>query len=416
MVIRNEYILQIDSLISQIQDILNKELPEGPFDENIGLTSGMRGEWNINIKRRINYYIEELQQYIVFFKEEDLSTIINYLQNLAINLQEVIQILFESEEHTYQYINEKLNSLKIFLDYSLDLESLDFEYKDYINDTDINKLYNLINDVLPNFDSEEEIFSFIIGGKDLNSKKFISLKLVELYNLQKQQTSPEKARGIEKVLSEIDNYLQLQRPATEVQDLVDQAKSTLDQIQQEKKQINENISIGNNIELIKSYSTEATKLQKTIKCRENIILLLFGIIILLFIFKFYILFSDYHDIKLLGTNYINFFEKPWNLLSFLTLIFSLSALLTYFIKDRSRLIRLHNHFNLKWLELSALPHYMNELTPKQRQELYINLAPNYFKGLYPDKENNTETQNNSVDSLSKALDSILKVAQDNNKK
>jgi len=269
---------------------------------------------------------------------------------------------------------------------------------------------------LPNFDSEEEIFSFIIGGKDLNSKKFISLKLVELYNLQKQQTSPEKARGIEKVLSEIDNYLQLQRPATEVQDLVDQAKSTLDQIQQEKKQINENISIGNNIELIKSYSTEATKLQKTIKCRENIILLLFGIIILLFIFKFYILFSDYHDIKLLGTNYINFFEKPWNLLSFLTLIFSLSALLTYFIKDRSRLIRLHNHFNLKWLELSALPHYMNELTPKQRQELYINLAPNYFKGLYPDKENNTETQNNSVDSLSKALDSILKVAQDNNKK
>ncbi|MDC4574330.1 hypothetical protein NQ792_16645, partial [Acinetobacter baumannii] len=91
---------------------------------------------------------------------------------------------------------------------------------------------------------------------------------------------------------------------------------------------------------------------------------------------------------------------------FATFIFSLSAFLAFLIKERSRLVALHTYCMKNYLELTALPDYVAELTKEQVQTLRIDLAKSYFKGHI----DNQESLNNDkgFSQLTTNLDQVVK--------
>lgn len=91
---------------------------------------------------------------------------------------------------------------------------------------------------------------------------------------------------------------------------------------------------------------------------------------------------------------------------FITFIFSLTGLLAFLIKERTRLINLHTYCNKNNLELSALPTYMYGLTEQQTQNLKIDLAKYYFRGYEEIQKINSE--NTDIPKLTTNLDQVVK--------
>lgn len=146
------------------------------------------------------------------------------------------------------------------------------------------------------------------------------------------------------------------------------------------EKIEENIQITNEIKINHSqesirkietgYKNEAQKLVDQIQNLKDIIEGIFYIIIAVIIIKVMLLYAVEPKI---------FFKAPDILLS-ISFIVAFSAFLTFLIKERDRLIKLHDHYNFCDLELNSIVSYMNELNQQQRQETLIKLSDNYFRG------------------------------------
>lgn len=168
--------------------------------------------------------------------------------------------------------------------------------------------------------------------------------------------------------------------------------------------IKENKAYENTYELNHGYIDEVDKLYKEINSLNRIIIILFiGIVAIITIKLSLIIFFE------------DFFRDIYNFLTYLSLLVSFSALITYLIKERSRLIRLHDFFNLTALKLRTLPQYMRELDSKQRQELIVTLSSSFFTGSDKFPPENTQQQNNLNENLPKIVADIIKIINDQKK-
>lgn len=384
---------QIDEIIEKINIILNAELTINIDDSSGEMfpTMGQRGEWNYNIKRIANELIREFYKYSHFCKLEDLPDILKYFTKLNDKLNDAFIALNNATNENYQTINDRLEEVKLFIENSIDINKLSFEYNNAITQDQIKSLYDKIKNRVANFDNESNIFDYLQYGNDPDKRKFILSKLVDLYNSSYQASTAESGRRIEKIIQQITEAVNIENSANEVKEIAQQFK--------------ENVSRLIEVKLLENYNDEAEKLEKVIKNLNFWIIFCIVIVVLVMSLKiiFIVALKD-------------FFQDVWNFTSFIFLIFSFSALITYLIKDRNRLLKLYNHYNLNRLELAALPVYMGELDTQQRKDLYISLAPNYFKGIYPDKDGSSEGEKRDIETLTKTLDSISKLIQDNNKK
>ncbi|MFV5372457.1 hypothetical protein VXP01_12235 [Acinetobacter pittii] len=184
-------------------------------------------------------------------------------------------------------------------------------------------------------------------------------------------------------------------------------KSQVDEIKDSHEiltRIKENKAFENTYELNKGYIDEADKLYKDIKLLNRIIILLFTGIVAIITTKLALIFFLQE-----------FFKDIYNFLTYLSLLVSASALITYLIKERSRLIKLHDFFNLTALKLSTLPQYMRELDSNQRQDLIINLSSGFFLGSDKLLIEPNQQQNNHNDNLTKIASDILKLVNDQKK-
>uniref|UniRef100_UPI000A81B58E hypothetical protein n=1 Tax=Acinetobacter baumannii TaxID=470 RepID=UPI000A81B58E len=168
--------------------------------------------------------------------------------------------------------------------------------------------------------------------------------------------------------------------------------------------IKENKAIENTYELKDGYDDEVTKLNTQICILNVVIILLFVSIIIIIAIKLYY-------IVLLQV----FFKDIFNFLTYISLIISFSAITTYLIKERNRLIKLHDYFKLTVLELKTLPQYMNELDSTQRKDLIINLASNFFKGSNRIHANQEPSQNITNENLTKIVTDVMKLMNDQKK-
>lgn len=382
--LRNE----IDSVIRSIITNQNTEIPRR-LNETTGdifPTSGQIGEWDHNIKRKTNEFIAEFQKKSNLIASNELDLILNYLLKLEDLSNNARQLLLISTAENYELTNAAIDKVNQHLDNPLDLDSLELTYNDKVNLKDIKYIYDEVKNHI-NFDEQGEIFVFIQSTTDQEKLKFISMRLLDLYELCRLPTTKAQSSRIKQITKQIEDSANISNSVTQVQEIAQQFK--------------ENVSKLTSDSLLRLYNTEAIKLDKQISRLNNWIIFCIIVIILIMCLKliFIIVLSD-------------FFKDIWNFSSFVLLVFSFSALITYLIKDRNRLIKLHNHYNLNSLELAALPSYMGELDPAQRKDLYINLAPNYFRGIYPENSKNDEPQKEDLESITKDINNIQKILQE----
>ncbi|EQB4400920.1 hypothetical protein R4447_00345 [Acinetobacter baumannii] len=164
----------------------------------------------------------------------------------------------------------------------------------------------------------------------------------------------------------------------------------------EIKEVRGNLGLRENERLIHAYKTEAEKYKKSISNYTYSIIFLFSVISALILFNIIIYKNDY----------------DWHkYVFFVTFIFSLTGFLAFLIKERSRLVTLQTYCIKNYLELTALPDYMAELTKEQAQALRVDLAKSYFKG-YEDNQTSSNDEksitqvSNNVDQLVKSIGEI----------
>ena len=379
---------EIDSVISRIISIQNTDIPRR-INENTGdviPTMGQTGNWEHNIKPRTNEFIAEFQRISNLIAFDKLDLILHYLLELEELSKNALQLLAYSTAENYELTNAAIDKVIKHLNTPLDLDSLDLKYSDKVNLTDIKYVYDQVKNHIP-FDEQGEIFTFIQSTSDKEKLKFISMRLLDLFELCKRPITLDQSNRIKQITKQIEDAANISNSVTQVQEIAQQFK--------------ENVSKLASDSLLRLYDTEANKLEKQIYRLNFWIICCITIVILTMCLKlvFIIILSD-------------FFKDVWNFSSFVLLIFSFSALITYLIKDRNRLIKLHNHYNLNSLELAALPSYMGELDKAQRKELYISLAPNYFRGIYPEASDKEEPHKNELESVTKTINDIQKILQE----
>ncbi|MFV7500481.1 hypothetical protein [Acinetobacter pittii] len=260
----------------------------------------------------------------------------------------------ESELDELMYLtNLEINKLKITL--PDDFTNL---LQNYLNYNRPNKVNEIFNNYL-------DIYNYLINNNKLEASK----KIRDLYDkfiiFEQKRLNDEVARQLEEA-KEIAQDVKL------------------------------NITKNSNSIVIYHYSEEAEKLKSKIERLNKIIILIFLGIVLIFSLK---------SILLIFFN--DSFNNIFTFITFLSIVFTLSALLTYLIKDYNQTKNLYDFYNIRYLELNALPTYMNELSVEQRKDLLIKLAPIYFIGAH----NQNSPDNNDVDfsSIDKKLEEITKI-------
>lgn len=370
-----------------------------------------------NIIPMVRTYITGFDKNLSLYKNSELENTIDNLKILISYLNNISEIINNYDTLKEQNLLVIFSNTKKFFENRKKLYNLEIELKDIYTNQDIAIVLRYINNNIKNYDTKNVLKNIVFTDEILD--KSLVNKLIDLYNICTHNDSKSKSLKIFENLSILNDLIELNNKKNEINHQIIHAEEILknisirdSQLAEREQKINENFSIATNSKLLKGYSDEVEKISKKIFWLNIFIVILFILIIVLFVFKFFVIYGNFITNANHPSTQIGFFENPWNLLSFFTLILSFSALLTYLIKDRARLIKLHDHFNLNKLELIALPEYMGEFESQQRIDLYISLAPNYFRGVHSNVEPNPEIQKTNIEGVTKVLDSVSKFTQD----
>ncbi|WP_267530649.1 hypothetical protein [Acinetobacter oleivorans] len=350
---------------------------------------GMSNPWDAEIKPNIDKFITNYQinKHLYSYKgltkiKEDLNFIVNKLMHIHNSFESDIPVA-EGVNLLNKIQEESKKTLNKFYEYGTNNE---------LSEADLNCLLEEISKIRPDITSS--INKNIYDKLNKTNKIRLSKNLVKIFNMLNNTKTNEDIEEINELISNIENiFLWVE--------LDDKSK----EIEQTITQINENSTITNITPITTGYEDECEKIIKRVDKLNTRIICLFILLIAVFIIKIisFFIIANFFDSK--DTNYI---YNIYSYISFISLILSISALTAYFIKDRNRLIKIHDQYKLNVLELSTLPKYMGELDRTQRRQLYIDLSHNFFRGSAPNQENN-KNSNNELEGLSKSLAELSKI-------
>lgn len=371
-------------IITQINEIKNRKemMPSDVYNLFLTISNGFVGiKRNINIKKSLygkNLILllpiyEEILRKIEIIKNDETKEL-KYLLDTAIQ-----------EGHLYElFIYDKLFAIN----YEKRKNITNYEFE-IIHEEISSKILNL-----------NDIFNINLYGKlDQFNKEKVSEAIIGLRNVTGENSiSPNEQNDSSKNV-----YLETLSSINELNNLRSQVEEIKDS-HEILTRIKENKAYENTYELNNGYINEVDRLYQEINSLNRIIIILFmGIVAIITTKLSLIIFLQ------------DFFKDIYNFLTYLSLLVSFSALLTYLIKERSRLIRLHDFFNLTALKLRTLPQYMRELDSTQRQELIVALSSSFFMGSDKLPPENTNQESNLNENLPKIVADIIKLINDQKK-
>lgn len=250
---------KIDAIIEEINLTLGSELAinmDDPSGEQFP-TMGQRGEWNHNIKRLVHEFIHAFCKNPNLFKFEDLSNLLNYFVELNTKLNKAFIALNNATIENYQTINNELEEVKAYITNSIEINSLNFEYKEGFNQDDILSLYESIKRVLQDFDVNGEVLTFITNTEDNDKKVYLLKSLIDLYNLQLESSNYLSGRKTEKLMQEIEKLIQPSN-REKVTQLVNETNEMV-------VHVKENLGLSKNEKLLMIFNNEAKELGEKIE-------------------------------------------------------------------------------------------------------------------------------------------------------
>ncbi|OOW07693.1 hypothetical protein, partial [Acinetobacter sp. MF4640] len=230
----------------------------------------------------------------------------------------------------------------------------------------------------------ELIFNYL-NYSETNNIDEIFHYLLSIYNILKNNNQSRALQQINELYENLKIFDQKR------------LKNDIDIQLKEAKEIAHDVKVSithnNNSKITQHYHNEAGILKLRIKELNNQIISLFILIVFIFLLK--LIFR------------IDSFENIYTFITFLSIILTITGLITYLIKDYTQCKKLYDFYNIRHLELNALPEYMYELTPEQRKDLIIQLAPIYFIGVNDQKHQNTNNIDFSI--IDQKLEEITKI-------
>lgn len=394
-----------DTLIQEIQTLLNSIQGIRPYFIDSEDKGGSYA-WQKKSQEKLSIVLKRLDDIFKFISENDLEKLKIQLQDLEDKLTkpsnheitiddcyELIESIGENIKlsfphglighHEFDSLLNKISKFNISFptkirssNYfeSLSEEDLEFLLKSFIN------LYN------SDFIEDQIVRNNLVDQIKASIKQFFSSQDKDAGLINKLQSNIDENKELKLA---INNYL-LEREKKD-----EELKNSNNELKLEVG----NLTVSR---IVTKFDTESNKNRILIILYSIFIIMLFIIIVLLISAKVIFYFCPKFDLY----KQIN---DPYFIFCFFSLIISISALLTYLIRERKRLIILHDYYKRIHLELDALPEYMVRLTEPQRQELVIDLAKNYFTGLSNDNKIN---QSPESDNASEAV-TYLKILSDN---
>lgn len=314
------------------------------------------------------------------------------LYNLLMNIKGTTDTSPTKKPLSFYYspLSEVLPSLESY-------KNVEFNTNIILNQVEINRIFNEIKLRQPTLILPTDLLIKYENSSE-DEKKIISSKIIRLRNEIIKPKSEISSEFIEDIVYNLNLTLSSIGLSDKLKK-IDNTYEILDQV---------NIDVTDkSVKAIESgYKDEAKKLLFPIRFLNIAIILIFILIILVISLKFYAYFIQVIDTDYKPEGLIKFFieigKNPSDFIFFFSLIFSVSALETYLIKERKRLIKLKDYFLFCDLELTSMPKYMRELNLNQKQDLYINLSKNYFKG----GDHEAKPQNENTDTISDVLKKV----------
>lgn len=381
----------IDTLIGEVDSfsalIQNKAKEYNQMYSGIGMSN----PWDAEIKPYIDNFIttykikKNLYSYASLTKiKDDLNRIVNKLMKLHdsfesdIPLVEGIDLLRKVQSETKETLNQ-------FYEYGTENE---------LSETEFNYLLEEISRIRPDITSS--INNELYNKLNKTNKIKLSKNLIKIFNKLNNTKTSNDIEEINDLVTNIENiFLWVE--------LDDKSK----EIQQSLTQMSENSIIYNISPITTGYEDECEKLTKKIDALNVIIIRLLCLLITVFLIKIIAPFIIALILKVMKVDF-NYSNDIYSYVSFISLILSISALTAYFVKDRNRLIKIHDQYKINVLELSTLPKYMGDLDRVQKRQLYIDLSHNFFRGSAPNQDNN-KNSNNELEGLSKSIAELSKI-------
>lgn len=343
----------------------------------------------------------------IYLNKYSLNAKINILTNLKVLQEQLIEIKKNLDNSNKRnFLSYYYGSLSEVLITSIHYEKEEWRTDLVLTLKEINIIFNEIKLKYPTIAITTELLDKYKNSND-NERKNLSTKIIRLRNAINKPKTNQSSEFIEDLIANLNLTLS-SIGLNEKLKKIDNTYQILDQV-------NSDISIQSIKPIESGYNKEAEKLRWPICILNIVIILIFLIIIFVVSLKFYAYFIHVVETTHKPQGLVKFFleigKSPSDFIFFFSIIFSISALETYLIKERNRLIKLRDYFLFCDLELTSMPQYMRELDLVQRQNLYIDLSKNYFKGGV--HENNQE--NNETDKISdvlKKIEDLSKIVKD----
>lgn len=347
---------------------------------------------DINLSFKLNKLVEDYQNFI---KKYD-NIFLNFQTEDYANIE-----IFRSFSGGFENFNNLINAKEINvnkIDQSIKHLTDSFESFTSLPKIIINHHERLTEDqfniIKSTLDGTFESAISLEDYRELSPRKkqIVTNAILQIYNEKCSHKYGYQSNDISQqydiIQEELDSH-NLQKQIAEIKD----THNLLTQIKEnETKEITINLNNG--------YDKEAKILGRQIDFLNKIIINLFIFIFIIISFKIILILILDVDKK-----------SIYIYITFVTLIISLSALITYFIKDRNRLITLQTHYKMNVLELSTMPEYMNELDSEQRKQMYIDLSSNYFKGSnrYSESDSNNASE---LEGITKSISDLTNLVSE----
>ncbi|MFW6557209.1 hypothetical protein [Acinetobacter baumannii] len=350
-------------------------------------------------KDYISKRVEEILVHLKFLSLKGKENVLNRLNTLVDRLVYIKNLYEEQQKRVnlgeidsvdigglYDFVSE-LDGFG-----EINLEGLEYNSNIVLLPEEVKNIIKQIIDRYPNIKISEELPSQY-NQASLDERTLISEKIILLRN---ESINP-KSTGEETYIKNLAFELNMIVSAIGLNEKIKRLDNNI--------QITELQKYNSSIESIRKietgYELEANKLLTQINELRSWVESGFYLIISIIILKLLIYYSIKPE---------NFFKLPDILLS-LSIVFISTAFLTYLIKERNRLIRLHDQYNKCDLELKSITSYMNELTQEQRQEILMKLSDNYFRG--PNQNNESyNNQSNEIENIMKSISDLTKLVSE----
>lgn len=332
-------------------------------------------------KSKLSTFIDVFNNFANFLKDSDLNKIKSSIKTIRSLLDQIIETTINDKVNATLIINkiDELPDIRKFKFYSSEKVTLEnlITLSEEFNFFNLIQVYNL-NDFFRKLSNDE-------------IKKCREL-LIEFYNME-NSTSPKNSTKIIEINDYFKNLLQ-HKKSNEIDENIEKASQKLTTLKTK-------IGIDSTSKLVEAFYIEANIIDPKISTLTSIILFIFISLTLLFIFLLIITFNG------IG------FSFPSNLYFYhfyISFFLIVTGLLTYLIKERTRLVKHQHYCKITSLEIIALSEYVAQIDNSDKAEdLIIYLADRYFKG--PNLSTETASESFDIHLISSKLSELTKVIE-----